>query len=53
VEQRDHLVHAVITNQRVHFAGRFEDEHPFALKFRLLEAGRWPIALVGASFSLF
>ena len=34
-------------------AAEVEDEHPFALKFRLLEAGRWPIALVGASFSLF
>lgn len=28
-------------------------EHPFALKFRLFEAGRWPLGIVGASFNLF
>ncbi len=28
-------------------------EHPFALKFRLYEAGRWPLGIVGTSFNLF
>jgi hypothetical protein len=30
-----------------------EDEHPFAIKFRLFEAGRWPLGVVGASFNIF
>jgi hypothetical protein len=30
-----------------------EPEHPFALKYRLYEAGRWPLGVVGATFSLF
>lgn len=34
-------------------AAEVEDEHPFALKFRLFEAGRWPIGLAGNSFNLF
>lgn len=28
-------------------------DHPFALKFRLFEAGRWPLGVVGGSFNLF
>ncbi|RMF73186.1 MAG: hypothetical protein D6740_04250 [Alphaproteobacteria bacterium] len=27
--------------------------HPFALRFRLFERGRWPLALIGASFHLY
>lgn len=34
-------------------AAEVEDEHPFALKFRLFEVGRWPIGLAGNSFHLF
>ena len=34
-------------------AAEVEDEHAFAVKFRLFEAGRWPIALSGNSFNLF
>ncbi len=30
-----------------------EDTHPFALKYRLFELGRWPIAITGSSFNLF
>ncbi len=30
-----------------------EDTHPFALKYRLFELGRWPIAITGRSFNLF
>ncbi len=30
-----------------------EDSHPFALKFKLFELGRWPIAITGNSFNLF
>lgn len=30
-----------------------EDDHPFALKFQLFEAGRWPIGLAGRSLNLF
>ncbi|MEX1147242.1 MAG: hypothetical protein WEB93_02570 [Sphingomonadales bacterium] len=29
------------------------EDHPFALRFRLFEAGRWPIGVTGASFNLF
>ena len=29
------------------------DEHPFAIKFRLYESGRWPLGVVGNSFNLF
>ncbi|NQV20415.1 MAG: hypothetical protein HQ511_03255 [Rhodospirillales bacterium] len=28
-------------------------DHPLALKFRLFEAGRWPVGAVGSSFNLF
>ena len=28
-------------------------DHPLALKFRLFEAGRWPLGVVGGSFNLF
>lgn len=27
--------------------------HPFSLKFRMFEAGRWPLGIVGRSFHLF
>lgn len=30
-----------------------EDDHPFALKYKLFEMGRWPIAITGNSFNLF
>ncbi|MGE0152205.1 MAG: hypothetical protein AB7R90_06265 [Reyranellaceae bacterium] len=30
-----------------------ETEHPFSIKFRLFEAGRWPLGIGGASFHLF
>lgn len=30
-----------------------EEDHAFALKFRLFEAGRWPLGVVGTSFNLF
>lgn len=30
-----------------------EEDHPFALKFRLFEGGRWPIGIAGLSFNLF
>ncbi|MBM3554731.1 MAG: hypothetical protein FJX47_04165 [Alphaproteobacteria bacterium] len=30
-----------------------EPDHPFALKYRLFEAGRWPLGIVGATFYLF
>ncbi len=30
-----------------------EPDHPFLLKFRLFEAGRWPVGLVGNSFNIF
>lgn len=29
------------------------DEHPFAIKFRIFEAGHWPIGLVGNTFTIF
>ncbi|WP_119420794.1 hypothetical protein [Desertibaculum subflavum] len=29
------------------------DDHPFAVKFRLYEAGRWPLGIVGATFGVF
>lgn len=34
-------------------AGGGEEDHPFALKYRLFERGRWPVALIGSSFHLF
>ncbi|OUR78456.1 hypothetical protein A9Q83_07435 [Alphaproteobacteria bacterium 46_93_T64] len=30
-----------------------EDPHPFALKYKLFELGRWPIAITGSSFNIF
>lgn len=35
--------------------GEGEDDlpHPFALKFKLFECGRWPVGIVGATFNLF
>ena len=30
-----------------------EDEHPFALKYRLFEAGHWPLGIVGSTFNVF
>lgn len=30
-----------------------QDGHPFALKYRLFEAGRWPLGVAGSSFNLF
>lgn len=30
-----------------------DPDHPLALKFKLFEAGRWPLGAVGSSFSLF
>lgn len=30
-----------------------EEDHPFALKFRLFEGGHWPIGVAGLSFNLF
>jgi len=30
-----------------------EEDHPFALKFRLLEAGRLPLGIAGTTFSVF
>lgn len=29
------------------------EQHPFSLKFRMFEAGRWPLGIVGRSFHLF
>ena len=29
------------------------EDHPFALKFRLLETGRFPLGVIGTTFSLF
>jgi hypothetical protein len=34
-------------------AAEADEEHPFALKYRLYEAGRWPLGVVGRSFNLF
>lgn len=34
-------------------AGRADETHPFALKYRLFEQGRWPVALIGSSFHIF
>lgn len=30
-----------------------DPDHPFALKYKLFEQGRWPLGIVGATFSLF
>jgi hypothetical protein len=34
-------------------AAEADEDHPFALKYRLYEAGRWPLGVVGRSFNLF
>lgn len=34
-------------------AAQAEEDHPFALRFRLFEGGRWPIGVAGLSFNLF
>jgi hypothetical protein len=34
-------------------AAEAEDDHPFALKFRLFERGRWPLGLIGNTYSVF
>lgn len=34
-------------------AAEADEEHPFALKYRLYESGRWPLGVVGRSFNLF
>jgi hypothetical protein len=34
-------------------AGRAEETHAFALKYRLFEQGRWPVALIGSTLHLF
>lgn len=34
-------------------AAQAVEDHPFALKFRLFERGRWPIGLSGRSFNIF
>ncbi len=46
------MVAACYTAGLVLAAGAAED-HPFALKFRLLEAGRFPLGVIGTTFSLF
>ncbi len=30
-----------------------EDDHPFMLRFRLFERGRWPIGIAGLTFNIF
>ena len=30
-----------------------DEEHPFALKFQLFRAGRWPLGIIGGTFSIF
>ena len=34
-------------------AAEADEDHPFALKYRLFEAGRWPLGIIGRSFNLF
>ncbi len=34
-------------------AAEAEEDHPFALRFRLFEGGRWPIGIAGLSFNFF
>jgi len=34
-------------------AAEAEDDHAFVLKYRLYEAGRWPLGIVGRTFNLF
>lgn len=56
----EELIRAVIGNavQTCHqaalvLAAGEEDTHPFALKYKLYEMGRWPIAITGSSFNIF
>jgi hypothetical protein len=30
-----------------------EEDHPFALKFQLFRSGRWPLGIIGGTFSIF
>ncbi len=34
-------------------AAEADEDHPFLYKFKLFEAGRWPIGIVGSTFNLF
>ncbi len=34
-------------------AAEADEDHPFLYKFKLFEAGRWPIGISGATFNLF
>ncbi len=34
-------------------AAAADEYHPFAIKYRLFEAGRWPLGIVGNTFNLF
>ncbi len=34
-------------------AAEAENDHPFAIKLKLFEMGRWPISIAGSSFNLF
>lgn len=40
-------------NAALTLAAGGDPDHPFALKFRLFEMGRWPISMTGRSFNLF
>lgn len=42
-----------VYNAALLLAAGGEESHPFALKFRLFELGRWPIGVHGRSFNLF
>lgn len=42
-----------VYNAALLLAAGGEETHPFALKFRLFELGRWPIGVHGRSFNLF
>lgn len=56
----DEIVNAIAgaALQAVHqaalvLAADLEDEHPFALKYRLFERGRWPLGISGRTLNLF
>ena len=34
-------------------SGEVDEEHPFTARFKMFEAGRWPIGILGSSFSVF
>lgn len=42
-----------VYNAALLLAAGGEEDHPFALKYRLFELGRWPIGVHGRSFNLF